>query len=359
MPRPTPSAAPFSASTRWSAPTAGTATANLPSTRTPAASPWRCRSCAAVRTSPIGSWSVAAGRSAWWCRRRPWVAGPSPRAVELGERHIQHRRPPDAYLEPSPDQPTVQIGLAAKKGRKPCSQPRAIDRGGATLAGRRSFLLSNACGRPLLATQGDPEAGEAELRLLAAEVAARHATPAILTRGQAAAAEEALRRIEARGTTDLGGGWLLGCEQVAAALQEGDVARCLLMTDGLANVGIVDPAELVRHARELAARGIATTTFGVGRDFNEVLLHEMAQNGSGNFYFIENATQIEDFVASEVGEALEVVAQDVALHVNAYSTPSRTVIPRQAEHRFQSKPNSDSTSSRTVCEPRVAAVAGL
>ena len=42
----------------------------------------------------------------------------------------------------------------------------------------------------------------------------------------------------------------------------------------------------------------------------------------------------------------------------AYSTPSRTVIPRQAEHRFQSKPNTDSTPSRTVCEPRVEPLAG-
>jgi Ca-activated chloride channel homolog len=137
------------------------------------------------------------------------------------------------------------------------------------------------------------------------------------TKKAKAAAEEALQPVEARGTTDLGGGWLLGCEQVAASLQEGDVARCLLMTDGLANVGITDPDELVRHARELAARGVATTTFGVGSDFDEVLLHDMAQAGNGNFYFIESAAQIADFVASEVGEALEVVAQDVVLHVDA------------------------------------------
>lgn len=132
-----------------------------------------------------------------------------------------------------------------------------------------------------------------------------------------AAAEEALRTIDARGTTDLAGGWLLGCEQLAETQREGDVARCLLMTDGLANVGITDPGELGRHARELAARGIATTTFGVGDGFNEVLLHEMALKGNGNFYFIASAAQIPDFVTSEVGEALEVVAEDAELCVDA------------------------------------------
>jgi Ca-activated chloride channel family protein len=130
-------------------------------------------------------------------------------------------------------------------------------------------------------------------------------------------AEELLRAIDARGTTDLGGGWLLGCEQVAQALDDESVARCLLMSDGLANVGITDGDELARHARNLSARGVATSTFGVGHDFDEVLLEQMAREGAGNFYYIESTRQIPDFIASEVGEALEVVAQDVRLEVEA------------------------------------------
>ena len=128
-----------------------------------------------------------------------------------------------------------------------------------------------------------------------------------------------LRNIGARGTTDLGAGWLAGCEQVAQTLSDQSVARCLLLSDGLANVGITDPDKLVGHARDLAARGVATTTFGVGRDFDEVLLEQMALQGGGNFYYIESAKQIPDYIASEVGEALEVVAQDVQLEIEAPS----------------------------------------
>jgi len=128
-------------------------------------------------------------------------------------------------------------------------------------------------------------------------------------------AERLLRAIGARGTTDLGGGWLAGCEQVAEALGEQAVARCLLLSDGLANVGITDRDELAGQARGLAARGVATTTFGVGRDFDELLLEQMALQGAGNFYYIESAQQIPDYIASEVGEALEVVAQDVRLEI--------------------------------------------
>ncbi len=130
-------------------------------------------------------------------------------------------------------------------------------------------------------------------------------------------AELLLRAIDARGSTDLGGGWLAGCEQVAQALDEQGVARCLLLTDGLANVGITDRDELAGYAHDLAARGVATTTFGVGRDFDEVLLEQMALRGAGNFYYIESAKQIPDYIASEVGEALEVVAQDVRLEIES------------------------------------------
>jgi Ca-activated chloride channel family protein len=126
-----------------------------------------------------------------------------------------------------------------------------------------------------------------------------------------------LTSIDARGSTDLGGGWFKGCEQVAAHLSDGGVDRVLLLTDGLANRGITDRDELARHAGELRARGIATSTFGVGNDFDETLLQAMADAGGGHFYFIADVAQIRDHIASEVGETLEVVARNVELEALA------------------------------------------
>ena len=140
------------------------------------------------------------------------------------------------------------------------------------------------------------------------------------TRATADARRSALARlgeIDARGSTNLGEGWLRGCEQVALALSAEGVNRTLLLTDGLANVGMTDRDELARHAAELRARGVSTTTFGVGEDFDEVLLQAMADAGGGHFYFIANAAAIRDHVTSEVGETLEIVARDVTLQVSA------------------------------------------
>ena len=48
--------------------------------------------------------------------------------------------------------------------------------------------------------------------------------------------------------------------------------RVILLTDGQANHGIIDPAIFVKHAAELTEEGIATTTIGYGEDFNEALV---------------------------------------------------------------------------------------
>jgi len=163
-----------------------------------------------------------------------------------------------------------------------------------------------------------------------------------------------LRSIDARGSTDLAGGWLRGAEQVALAIAggadtaksggdlvgaaESDANRCinrvLLLTDGLANVGIVDPSELARHARELRARGVTTTTFGVGEDFDEGLLQSMADAGGGHFYFIQNAAQIQDHIATEVGELLQVVVRETVLEITApESLEVSTLSPYAIERR--------------------------
>ncbi len=126
-----------------------------------------------------------------------------------------------------------------------------------------------------------------------------------------------VKGLQARGSTDLGGGWLKGCEQIAQHLEREQVGRCLLLSDGLANHGITDRDELARHAHELRRRNVTTSTFGIGADFDERLLEGVARAGAGHFYYIEAPAQIPDFLTGELGETLETVARDVAVTVRA------------------------------------------
>jgi Ca-activated chloride channel family protein len=123
-------------------------------------------------------------------------------------------------------------------------------------------------------------------------------------------------RIETGGMTNLSGGWLAGCQEVAKHQDDGDqLARVLVLTDGLANVGITSLEEIVEHARELRVRGIVTSTMGVGADFNEELLEALARHGGGRFQYVETAKHIPDCVQGELGEMLQVAARKVAVEV--------------------------------------------
>ncbi len=129
------------------------------------------------------------------------------------------------------------------------------------------------------------------------------------------AIREIIRRVRAGGTTNLSGGWLKGCEHVLARRGTDMIHRVLLLTDGQANVGVVDPKVLIATARHKADDGVVTTTLGFGANFNEDLLIGMAQAAGGNFYFIQTPDDAEEVFRIEVESLASVVAQNLALTI--------------------------------------------
>jgi Ca-activated chloride channel family protein len=133
-----------------------------------------------------------------------------------------------------------------------------------------------------------------------------------------AALRLALHGVDARGSTYLSGGWLAGCDLLASGMNGSDrsrVRRSLLLTDGQANAGIVDPAELAKHAGELRRRGIGTTALGAGADYDELLLSGMSEAGGGNFTHIQRPDQLPAFFQEEIGELMTLVAASLTLSI--------------------------------------------
>jgi Ca-activated chloride channel family protein len=91
--------------------------------------------------------------------------------------------------------------------------------------------------------------------------------------------------------------------------------RIVLLTDGLANVGITDPAVLVRLCAVARAAGVTTTTVGFGPGYDERLLRAMADAGGGNSYYVERPDQAADVFAEEVEGLLAIGAQNVRVDV--------------------------------------------
>jgi Ca-activated chloride channel family protein len=125
--------------------------------------------------------------------------------------------------------------------------------------------------------------------------------------------KQAIMGIESGATTNLSDGWLTGCGEVAKFHAEGQLERTLLLTDGLANVGIVELEELAGIARELNNKGVSTSTFGVGDDFNEHLLEAVATTGGGSYHYISSPQLIPAIFIKEFGELAAVTLRDVEI----------------------------------------------
>jgi Ca-activated chloride channel family protein len=124
-----------------------------------------------------------------------------------------------------------------------------------------------------------------------------------------------IEAIECRGSTNLNGGWLRARDLVADHLREGGVNRVILLTDGQANVGILDPCKLVGLAKQGASAGVTTTTIGFGEDYDEDLLKAMADAGRGGTYYIEEADQAAGVFEEELEGLLSMAAQNVRVTV--------------------------------------------
>jgi Ca-activated chloride channel family protein len=129
-----------------------------------------------------------------------------------------------------------------------------------------------------------------------------------------------LGKIEPRASTALHEGWLVGAKEIAGSESDPahpSVSRVFLLTDGQANVGLVDPEAIASQAADIrATTGIGTSTFGIGADYHEGLLGPMAVAGGGQFHHLRHAGEIASTFVGELGDLLAVAAARVRLELD-------------------------------------------
>ena len=128
---------------------------------------------------------------------------------------------------------------------------------------------------------------------------------------------ETLHRIVASlfpgGRTFLSGGMEEGFRQTRSARRNGYLNRVLLLSDGLANVGITSRDALRNRAATMAEYGISVSTFGVGNHFDEELLAMTASGGGGSYRYLSDPEQIVAALSSEFHMASRTSASDVEI----------------------------------------------
>jgi Ca-activated chloride channel homolog len=125
--------------------------------------------------------------------------------------------------------------------------------------------------------------------------------------------KDLIARITARGSTALHEAWVRGGLTVSEHMLDQGINRVVLITDGLANVGITNTDEIVTQAMGLYQRGVSTSTIGIGADFNEDLLMPMAQSGGGNAWHVVEPNDMQQIFQVELEGLIAQFAHTVSL----------------------------------------------
>ena len=127
-------------------------------------------------------------------------------------------------------------------------------------------------------------------------------------------------------------------------LPEG-VNRVVLLTDGAANLGDVEPESLKKKVEDNRRQGIALDCFGIGWEgYNDDLLEVLSRNGDGRYGFVNTPEAASSEFAGQLAGALKVAASDVKVQVEF--NPRRVTAYRQmgyAKHQLTKEQFRDNT----------------
>lgn len=138
--------------------------------------------------------------------------------------------------------------------------------------------------------------------------------PVQITRENLSKWESLVEELQPGGMTALHEGLELGITQAHKMRSENNLT--LLLSDGEANVGETNLEVIGQTAKTAADQGSIISTLGLGMDYNEALMTEIANQGRGRFYHVQEPGQIISSLTGELGEAANVAARDVKIQIH-------------------------------------------
>jgi Ca-activated chloride channel family protein len=127
---------------------------------------------------------------------------------------------------------------------------------------------------------------------------------------------KALDDLEAGGSTAGGEGILLAYKVAKDNFIKEGNNRIILATDGDFNVGVSSTSELVRLVEEKRKEGVYLTLCGFGMgNYKDDRMEEIAKNGNGNYFYIDNINEAKKVFVKEMRATLFTIAKDVKIQI--------------------------------------------
>ncbi len=140
--------------------------------------------------------------------------------------------------------------------------------------------------------------------------------PTDLQENDAEAIKAIIGDLEAGGSTAMASGLQNAYNVNSSGFLDGGVNRVIVCSDGDANVGAASHESILELIEDYVDQGITLSTLGFGSgNYNDHLMEQLADQGNGNYYYIDSIEEAERLFTEELSGVMEVIAKDVKIQV--------------------------------------------
>ncbi|MBF0196938.1 MAG: von Willebrand factor type A domain-containing protein [Planctomycetes bacterium] len=129
-----------------------------------------------------------------------------------------------------------------------------------------------------------------------------------------------IQDLRPQGATYFADGHALGYQVASRHYRAGWVNRVIILSDGVANMGATVASELLQRVKQYRKQGVTLTCLGFGQtSYNDALLEELANNGDGNYFFVDSEKTAQRILVDEFSSSFQTLAKDakIQVHFNA------------------------------------------
>jgi Ca-activated chloride channel family protein len=127
---------------------------------------------------------------------------------------------------------------------------------------------------------------------------------------------DAINALHPEGSTNVDAGLRLGYDLAQSHMREGEITRVVVLSDGVANVDTTSPDGILRNISEGVDSGVTLSTIGFGMgNYNDVLMEQLANDGNGSYYYIDNLRQARRVFVHNLTGTLQVIGYDAKIQV--------------------------------------------
>ncbi|MDN3022747.1 VWA domain-containing protein [Streptomyces sp. S.PB5] len=210
----------------------------------------------------------------------------------------------------------VRVGLATRAAedsddRPPAALTFVIDISGSMAEPGRLDLAKDSLG-----TMTDQLRDDDSVAIVTFSDEAERVLPMTRLDGNRDEIHDAIDSLEPADSTNLGAGVETGYETAEDGLREGATNRVVLISDALANTGDTDSETILESiASERREHGITLFGVGVGSDYGDELMEELADKGDGHTAYVSDEEGARKVFVEQLPQNIDLTARDAKAQV--------------------------------------------